>query len=204
MRSERERNHGQVGSMAGAEARRSIASSTLRKLAGVVLTATVVVFFLSMIAAVLVVVVAHFLHFRTIAETAEAYLLAWFMLFGVLYGLMNGLAHRQARKLVNSPDFRAGTKKRQAETIQAMQEVSYWLDGTARTESPPRTNSMEVRVEALRLSREHVKKEIRRKGFNLYEVSAKEITKSAEALLAARPQAMIEQAKDNVAKWRSR
>jgi hypothetical protein len=35
-------------------------------------------------------------------------------------------------------------------------------------------------------------------------VSAKEITKSAEALLAARPQAMIEQAKDNVAKWRSR
>ena len=39
---------------------------------------------------------------------------------------------------------------------------------------------MEVRVEALRLAREHVKKAIRRKGFNLYEVSAKEITKSAD------------------------
>jgi hypothetical protein len=46
----------------------------------------------------------------------------------------------------------------------------------------------------LRLAREHVKEVIRRKGFNLYEVSAKEITKSAEALLAARPQVMIEQA----------
>ena len=40
---------------------------------------------------------------------------------------------------------------------------------------------------SLRLAREHVKKATRRKGFNLYEVSAKEITKSAEALLAARP-----------------
>jgi hypothetical protein len=67
-----------------------------------------------------------------------------------------------------------------------------------------RCSAVEVRVEALRLAREHVKKAISRKGFNLYEVSAKEITKSAEALLAARPQAMIEQAKDNVAKWRSR
>ena len=57
-----------------------------------------------------------------------------------------------------------------------------------------RCSAMEVRVEALRLAREHVKKEIRRKGFSLYEVSAKEITKSAEALLAARPQVMIEQA----------
>lgn len=57
-----------------------------------------------------------------------------------------------------------------------------------------RCSAMAVRVEALRLAREHVKKAIRRKGFNLYEVSAKEITKSAEALLAARPQVMIEQA----------
>lgn len=57
-----------------------------------------------------------------------------------------------------------------------------------------RCSVMEVRVEALRLAREHVKKAIRRKGFNLYEVSAKEINKSAEALLAARPQVMIEQA----------
>jgi hypothetical protein len=57
-----------------------------------------------------------------------------------------------------------------------------------------RCSAVEVRVEALRLAREHVKKAISRKGFNLYEVSAKEITKSAEALLAARPQVMIEQA----------
>jgi hypothetical protein len=135
-----------------------------------------------------------FSSFPNNSGNGRAYLAAWFILSGVLYGLMNALAHRQGRKLVNSPDFRAQLKKRQAETIQAMQEVSYWLDGTARTESPPRTISMEVRVEALRLAREHVKKEIRRKGFNLYEVSAKEITKSAEALLAARPQVMIEQA----------
>jgi hypothetical protein len=201
MRSEREGNHGQIGSMADAEARRSIASSKLRKLAGVVLAATAVLVFLSIIAAVLIVAVGAVFHqFRTIAGAALMYLFAC----SVLYGLMNALMHRQARKYVNSPDFQATLKKRQAETIQAMQEVSYWLDGTARTESPLRTILMEVRVEALRLSRERVKKEIRRKGFNLYEVSAKEITKSAEALLAARPQAMIEQAKDNVAKWRSR
>jgi hypothetical protein len=57
------------------------------------------------------------------------------------------------------PYVRATERERQAEAIQAMQEVSYWLDGTARTEAPPRTISPEVRVEALRLAREHVKKE---------------------------------------------
>jgi hypothetical protein len=66
-----------------------------------------------------------------------------------------------------------------------------------------RCSAMEVRVEALRLAREHVKKEIRRKGLKLYEVLPREITKSAEALLAARPQVMIEQASDRVRQWRA-
>jgi hypothetical protein len=94
-------------------------------------------------------------------------------------------------------------RERQAEAIQAMQEISYW-HGTARTEAPLRTISVEVRVEALRLAREHVKKEIRSKGFNLYGVSAKEINKSAKALLAARPQVMIEQASDRLGEIRLR
>jgi hypothetical protein len=46
-----------------------------------------------------------------------------------------------------------------------------------------------------------VKQEIRNKAFRLYEVSLKEINGAAEALLAARPVVMIEQAKANVARW---
>ena len=62
---------------------------------------------------------------------------------------------------------------------------------------------MEV-TEARRLAREHVKQEIRNKGFRLYEVSLREINAAAEALLAARPVVMIEQAKANVARWNMR
>jgi hypothetical protein len=203
VRSEREGNHGQIDSTAGAEARRSIASSMLRKLAGVVQALALGLVYLSIPTIVLMLAVAVVFHDSRIAETAWMY----FVVSGVLYGLMNALWHRQARKYLNSPHFQAALKKRQAEqaeAIQAMQEGSYWLDGTARTEAPLGTISTEVRLEALRLAREHVKKEVRSKGFKPYEVSPAQITGAAKALLAARPAVMIEQAKKNVAAWRSR
>jgi hypothetical protein len=62
---------------------------------------------------------------------------------------------------------------------------------------------MEVRVVALQLAREHVKKEIRSKNFKLYEVTPAQITQAAQALLAA-PVAMIEQAEARVARWNTK
>ena len=47
-----------------------------------------------------------------------------------------------------------------------MQDVSYWLDGTARTKVTPGVTSMEV-TEATRLARKYVQQEIRSKGFKL-------------------------------------
>ena len=101
----------------------------------------------------------------------------------------------------NYPALEANRKKKQAEAIQAMQDVSYWLDGTARTKVTPGVTSMEV-TEATRLARKYVQQEIRSKGFRLHEVSAAEINGAARALLAARPVVMIEQAKANVARWK--
>jgi hypothetical protein len=119
----------------------------------------------------------------------------------LLPSVIGGLMYRDFRK--NYPALEANRKKKQVEAIQAMQDVSYWLDNTARTEARPKATSMEI-TEASRLARQHVKREIRNKGFKLPEVSAAEITRAANALLAARPVAMIEQAKANVARWNTR
>jgi hypothetical protein len=89
----------------------------------------------------------------------------------------------------------AARAKEQAETIRAMQEVSYWLDSTAKTDATLEAISSEVMTIAHWMARKRVEEEIRKKGLRLSEVSLSEIKKAAGALFAAQRPQMIEQAR---------
>jgi hypothetical protein len=100
---------------------------------------------------------------------------------------------REWRK--NRDAYAAARAKEQAEFIQSMQEVSYWLDGTTKAEGAICDISIEVITMADRLARKRVEQEISKKGFKITDVSLREIRKAARALLAAQRPQMIEQAR---------
>ena len=107
--------------------------------------------------------------------------------------VLEGWSSRGSRK--RREGYAAARAKEQAETIQAMQEVSYWLDSTVKAEATLGMISSEVVTMAHWLARKRVEKEIEGKGFRLREVSVREIKKAAVALLSAQRPQLIEQAR---------
>jgi hypothetical protein len=88
--------------------------------------------------------------------------------------------------------------KERAEAIQAMQEVSYWIDNhTAKREAAPvePTSRLEIMTIARMLARKRIDEELGKKGFRLRDFSVSEIEKAADALLTARRPQIVEQAK---------
>jgi hypothetical protein len=112
-----------------------------------------------------------------------------------------GWMERDWRK--NREAYAASAMKKRAETIQAMQDISYWSDGATRTNVPSGAASGDVMTMACWLARKRVEKEIKSKGFMPSQVPLSEINKAGRALLAAQP-LLIEQARARLGEIRGR
>jgi hypothetical protein len=104
----------------------------------------------------------------------------------------------------NRDAYAAARAKELAEFIQAMQEVSYWLDCTTKTEGGLGAISAEVMTIAHQLARKRVEQEISNKGFKIRDVSLSEIKNAAKALMTAQRPQMIEQARARLEQMKAR
>jgi hypothetical protein len=99
--------------------------------------------------------------------------------------------------------------KQQANAIRAMQAPSYWgkTDTTPMTKdavSLPGFTPGEIVTLARYIARKQVKQEIQKRGLKMREIEAKDISKIADALLAARRHALVEEAKALATKIRTK